>query len=60
MNNHTGRYSFTDILRHLAKQEPEENLRNAFGLWQFAKDLQDKDTQDKYDRRKLNTARATA
>lgn len=60
MKTHTSRYFFSDILRHLAKQDPEENLRNAFNLWQFAKDLQDKDTRNKYDKRKFNTARTTA
>ncbi|HSW96365.1 MAG TPA: hypothetical protein VLF89_00915 [Candidatus Saccharimonadales bacterium] len=60
MKTNSTRYSFTDVLRHLAKQNPEENLRNAFNLWQFAKDLQDKKTKYKYARRKFHTSGTTA
>lgn len=60
MKTHSSNFTFQDILRHLAKRTPEENLRNAFNLWQFAKDLQDQNTKNRYDKRKLHTTRTIA
>jgi hypothetical protein len=39
MKKHTYHYSFKDILRRLAEQEPEEKLRTAFKLNDFVKKI---------------------
>lgn len=60
MKRSTTGYSFSDILRHLAKQSAEKNLRIGFNLWQFAKDLQDQGVHYELRKKSTNTSRTTA